>query len=188
MLDWTALLSSTLVVTLAEMGDKTQLLAFALSSRFRQPWVVLAGIFVATILNHALAAFAGGWITAHVPPLVMTWLLALSFIGFGIWTLIPDTLDEDPQPSRYGPFLTTVVLFFVAEIGDKTQFATMALGAKYASTVSVIFGTTLGMMIADGLAVLLGTKLEKFFPLDLLRKIAAAMFIVLGLLTFFYRG
>jgi Ca2+/H+ antiporter, TMEM165/GDT1 family len=179
-----AFVTSTVVVTLAEMGDKTQLLALCLTSRFRQPWTVLLGILIATVLNHTLAALAGGWITAHISPVLMTWILGLSFIGFGCWTLIPDTYDEDEnQPSTYGPLLTTIMLFFLAEMGDKTQLATVALGAKYVSTVTVVMGTTLGMLIADGLAVFLGAKLETLLPLNLLRNIAAGLFIVLGLVT-----
>ncbi len=179
----TAFFTSVLVVTLAEMGDKTQLLAFALATRFRQPWTVLTGIFLATVLNHLLAASLGGWVNQHVPQIVLVWLVGVSFIGFGFWTLIPDTYDEDLTPSKYGPLVTTTILFFVAEIGDKTQLATIALGAKYGNIGLVVAGTTLGMMIADGLAVFLGSRLEQILPLDLLRRSAAGLFMVLGLLT-----
>jgi len=178
-----AFFTSVVVVTLAEMGDKTQLLAFGLASRFQRPWTVLLGILIATVFNHLIAAWAGGWLMGHVPPVVMTWALALSFIAFGLWTLIPDSYDEEPKLGGFGPLLTTIVLFFLAEIGDKTQFATIALGAKYAATLWVVAGTTLGMMIADGLAVFLGTKLERLIPIDWLRKMAAAVFIVLGIAT-----
>jgi Ca2+/H+ antiporter, TMEM165/GDT1 family len=175
--------TSTLLVTLAEMGDKTQLLAFALSSRFRKPWTVMAGILVATVLNHALAALLGGWVMQRVPPLYLTWALGLSFVGFGIWTLFPDSYEDETKPDTYGPFVTTAILFFFAEIGDKTQLATVALGAKYSATLIVVMGTTLGMMIADGLAVFLGGRLEGIISVDLVRKLAAGLFIVLGVVT-----
>ncbi|WP_245395542.1 TMEM165/GDT1 family protein [Anthocerotibacter panamensis] len=178
-----AFLASTLTVTLAEMGDKTQLLAFALSARFRRPWTVMLGIFIATVFNHLLAAAAGGWITQYIPPVVLAWGLGLSFIGFGVWTLIPDRYDENPELDKFGPLLTTIVLFFIAEIGDKTQLATVLLGARYANVVVVVLGTTLGMLIADGLAVFLGSKLERFVPLKFFHRMAAVLFVVLGVVT-----
>ncbi|WP_287128662.1 TMEM165/GDT1 family protein [Candidatus Cyanaurora vandensis] len=178
-----AVLVSTMLVALAEMGDKTQLLAFVLASRFKKPWTVMLGILIATLLNHTLAALAGGWIQQNIPIVVMTWLLALTFIGFGFWTLVPDQYEGQPEPGKLGPLFSTIVLFFLAEIGDKTQMATLALGAKYGDILSVVAGTTLGMLIADGLAVFLGTGLERFIEFSLLRLIAAALFVLLGFAT-----
>ena len=175
--------ASFLLVAISEMGDKTQLLAFSLASRYRRPWVVMAGILVATVLNHALAAGVGTWVSAHVPPRVMAGLLAATFIGFGLWTLKPDTLEEADGPSGLGPFLTTTVLFFLAEMGDKTQLATVALAARYRSLLLVTIGTTLGMMAADGLAVFLGEKLADRVPMRLVRAVAAGTFILFGLLS-----
>jgi putative Ca2+/H+ antiporter (TMEM165/GDT1 family) len=174
------ILSSFLLVAVSEMGDKTQLLAFSLASRYRRPWVVMAGILVATILNHALAAGVGTWVSEHVPPRVMAGVLAATFIGFGLWTLKPDTLEEAKGPSRLGPFLTTVVLFFLAEMADKTQLATVALAARYQSVVLVTVGTTLGMLAADGLAVFLGEKLAARLPMRWIRAGAAALFFLFG--------
>jgi putative Ca2+/H+ antiporter (TMEM165/GDT1 family) len=162
------------------MGDKTQLLAFSLASRYRRPWVVMAGILSATVLNHLLAAAAGSWISAHVPPRVMAGVLGATFVGFGLWTLRPDTLDEDARPPRFGPFLTTTVLFFLAEMGDKTQLATVALAAEYRSVVRVTIGTTLGMLASDGLAVFLGERFAQRVPMAWLRRAAAALFFAFG--------
>src|SRR6516165_9287434 len=134
---WGAILSSFALVVAAEMGDKTQLLAFSLAGRFRRPWVIMAGILVATVANHALASTVGVAIAARVSTRVMAGILAATFIVFGFWTLKPDTLDEKERPSRFGPFLTTVVLFFLAEMGDKTQLATVALAARYHDLVAV---------------------------------------------------
>jgi Ca2+/H+ antiporter, TMEM165/GDT1 family len=153
-----AIVSSFLLVAASEMGDKTQLLAFYLATRFRKPWAIMAGIFVATILNHGLASSLGTWISSNVPQHVMAYMLAVTFIGFGLWTLKPDTLDEATGPERLGAFATTVVLFFLAEMGDKTQLTTVALAAQFKSVVMVTIGTTLGMLAADGLAVFLGER------------------------------
>jgi Ca2+/H+ antiporter, TMEM165/GDT1 family len=179
-----ALITSLGMVAFAEMGDKTQLLSFVLAARFRgQQWPIIAGIFVATLVNHALAALAGDWMASAVSPEVLRWTLGLSFLAFAVWALIPDTLDESKQSiSKHGAFLTTVVMFFLAEMGDKTQLATVALGAKYASLMAVSVGTTLGMMAANIPAVLLGEKLAERFPLSKMRFIAAALFAVFGLL------
>lgn len=174
-------LASFLLVAVSEMGDKTQLLAFSLATRFRRPWVVMAGILVATVLNHALAAGVGAWVSAHVPPRVMAGILAATFIGFGVWTLVPDTLDEEGGGSRFGPFLTTTVLFFLAEMGDKTQLATVALAARYRSLALVTVGTTLGMLASDGLAVFVGEKLATRVPMAWVRRVAAGIFFVFGL-------
>ncbi len=178
-----ALLSSVTVVTLSEMGDKTQLLALALASKYRRPWLIMLGILIATLLNHALAAFSGALIAAYLTPRVLGWILAITFLAFAVWTLKPDTLDEETSERAWGPLLTTIVLFFLAEMGDKTQLATVALGAKFAATAMVIAGTTTGMLVADGIAVVIGDKLGERVPLDLLRYVAAGLFALMGLVT-----
>ena len=178
-----AILSSFILVAVSEMGDKTQLLAFSLASRFRKPWHVMLGIFVATIANHALASSAGFWLSVHVPPRAMAGILALTFIAFGLWTLKPDTLDEEQKPSRFGPVVTTAILFFLAEMGDKTQLATVALGARFQSALQVTLGTTLGMMVTDGLAVFLGDRLAGRVQMKWLRWTAAGLFFFFGLLS-----
>jgi Ca2+/H+ antiporter, TMEM165/GDT1 family len=180
-MNWEAVFSSFTLVAASEMGDKTQLLAFSLAGRFRRPWTVMAGILIATLANHALASSVGVWISAHVPPRAMAGILAATFIGFGLWTLRPDTLDEDEKPSRFGPLLTTVVLFFLAEMGDKTQFATIALGARFHSAVTVTLGTTLGMLASDGLAVFLGDRLASKVQGRWLRIVAAGLFFLFGI-------
>jgi putative Ca2+/H+ antiporter (TMEM165/GDT1 family) len=172
--------SSFLLVAASEMGDKTQLLAFSLAARYRRPWTVLGGILLATILNHLLAATAGSWIAAQVPPRILAGLLGAGFIAFGLWTLKPDTLDEARGPERFGPFLTTTVLFFLAEMGDKTQLATVALAAQYRSVVAVTIGTTAGMLAADGLAVFLGERLAARVQMKWVRVAAAALFFAFG--------
>lgn len=165
------------------MGDKTQLLAFSLATRYRRPWVVMAGILTATILNHALAAAAGSWISAHVPARVMAGVLGATFVGFGVWTLKPDTLDGDARTSRFGPYVTTTILFFLAEMADKTQLATVALAARYRSVVLVTIGTTLGMLLSDGLAVFLGERFAQRVPMHWLRRAAATLFFVFGAIS-----
>jgi putative Ca2+/H+ antiporter (TMEM165/GDT1 family) len=176
-----AIVSSFALVAASEMGDKTQLLAFSLASRFRRPWTIMAGILVATVANHALASSVGAWISGHVPERVMAGILAAMFIGFGVWTLRPDTLDDDDKAPRFGPFLTTAVLFFLAEMGDKTQLATVALAARFHSAVMVTMGTTLGMMASDGLAVFLGEKLSSRVQGRWVRFIAAGLFFAFGI-------
>jgi Ca2+/H+ antiporter, TMEM165/GDT1 family len=178
-----AILSSFLLVAASEMGDKTQLLAFSLATRFRRPGPILAGILAATLLNHGLASSVGVFVSSHVPPRVMAAVLAATFIGFGLWTLRPDTLDEDAAPPRFGPFLTTAVLFFLAEMGDKTQLATVALAARYESVVRVTVGTTLGMMLSDGLAVFAGDRLAHRVSSRWVRWFAAALFFVFGAIS-----
>ena len=175
-----SVISSFALVALSEMGDKTQLLAFSLATRYRRPWVVMAGILAATVLNHALASGAGTWISVHVAPRTMAFALAATFIAFGLWTLRPDSLDEDGRPDRFGPLLTTTVLFFLAEMGDKTQLATVALAARYRSIVLVTAGTTLGMLASDGLAVFLGERFASRVPMRVLRWAAAGGFFVFG--------
>jgi putative Ca2+/H+ antiporter (TMEM165/GDT1 family) len=182
-MNWHALGSSFALVAASEMGDKTQLLAFSLAGRFRRPWVVMAGILVATVANHALASTVGVAIAARVGTRVMAAILAVTFVVFGLWTLRPDTLDEPERPSRFGPFLTTVVLFFLAEMGDKTQLATIALGARYHDLVAVTTGTTLGMLAADGLAVALGDRLASRVQGRWVRFVAASLFFVFGALS-----
>jgi putative Ca2+/H+ antiporter (TMEM165/GDT1 family) len=177
------IVTSFLLVAVSEMGDKTQLLAFSLASRYRRPWVVMAGILVATILNHALAASVGTWVSEHVPARVMAGILAATFIGFGVWTLKPDTLEESKGPSGLGPFLTTTILFFLAEMADKTQLATVALAARYQSVVLVTIGTTLGMLASDGLAVFLGEKLAERVSMKGIRIAAAGLFFLFGVLS-----
>jgi putative Ca2+/H+ antiporter (TMEM165/GDT1 family) len=173
--------SSFALVAVSEMGDKTQLLAFSLAARFKRPWPIMAGIFAATVLNHALASTVGQWIAAQVSPRGLAIALAVLFIGFGIWTLKPDTLNEDSKPARYGAFLTTAVLFFLAEMGDKTQLATVALAARFQSAALVTLGTTLGMMVTDGLAVFLGDRLASHVQMKWVRWVAAGLFFVFGI-------
>jgi len=185
-----ALLVSTGIVALAEIGDKTQLLAFILAARFRRPWPIILGIFVATIANHAGAGALGAWITSLVAPETMRWVLGVSFIAMAIWTLIPDKIDEDETTTKthYGVFGTTLVAFFLAEMGDKTQIATVALAAQYQAFASVVMGTTLGMMIANVPAVLLGDRIAHRIPVRLVHGIAAAIFAALGVATLFGAG
>lgn len=185
-----AFLVSTGVVALAEIGDKTQLLAFVLAARFRKPWPIIAGIFAATIFNHTLAGALGAWLMRVVGPEPLRWILGLSFLAMAAWTLIPDKLDERDADAKkhWGVFGTTLVAFFLAEMGDKTQFATIALAAKYAAPVEVVLGTTLGMMIANVPAVFLGDKLLSRVPMRLVHVVAAGLFAVLGALTLFGAG
>jgi len=185
-----ALLVSTGVVALAEIGDKTQLLAFILASRFKRPLPIIMGILVATILNHGLAGALGAWITATVSPDVLRWVLGLSFIGMAIWTMIPDKIeDEEAQiAKRYGVFGATLVTFFLAEMGDKTQIATVAMAAHYTTPILVVVGTTLGMLIADVPAVFAGDKLATRIPMKLVHSIAAAVFATLGIATLMGAG
>jgi putative Ca2+/H+ antiporter (TMEM165/GDT1 family) len=176
-----AFLISTGVVALAEIGDKTQLLALVLAAKFRKPVPIILGILVATLANHALAGAAGAWISAAIGPTAMRWVLGLSFIAMALWTLIPDKYEEakDAAP-RFGVFGTTVIAFFLLEMGDKTQIATVALAAKYSSLVGVVAGTTLGMMLANVPAVLIGEVAAKKLPMRLVHGIAAAIFFALG--------
>ncbi|WP_099732622.1 TMEM165/GDT1 family protein [Delftia sp. 60] len=185
-----AFLISTSVVALAEMGDKTQLLSLVLAARFRKPWPIVAGIFVATLVNHALAGAVGAWITSYLGENAMRWILGLSFIAMAIWMLIPDKLDEDEVSghSRWGVFGTTLVAFFLAEMGDKTQIATVMLAAKYNAYLWVVAGTTLGMMLANAPVVWLGDKLVKRVPIRLVHVISAVIFLVLGVLALFLPG
>lgn len=178
-----ALLVSTLVVAIAEIGDKTQLLAIILATRFKKPIPIILGILVATLANHALAATAGYWVSGLLSGLWFKWAIAVSFIAMAAWALIPDKADDDEQPNagRYGVFLATTVAFFLVEMGDKTQIATVALGAKFHSIAWVAAGTTLGMMIANVPAVYLGEAATKVVPLKYVRIGAAVIFLLLGL-------
>lgn len=180
-----SLLVSTGIVALAEMGDKTQLLAFLLAARFKKPVPIILGILFATLLNHGLAGALGSWITSLLSPEVMRWVLGLSFIAMAIWTLIPDKIeDEEAQiAGRLGVFGATLITFFLAEMGDKTQIATVALAANFADVYWVVAGTTLGMMIADVPAIFLGNKFAEKVPMKLVHGIAAAIFAVMGVLT-----
>ncbi|MFM6829598.1 MAG: TMEM165/GDT1 family protein [Novosphingobium sp.] len=181
-----ALTTSTAIVALAEIGDKTQLLAIVLATRFRKPLPIVLGIFAATIANHFLAALLGATAASFLDGTWFRFAVAAGFVAMGLWTLVPDKLDDDnaPKPSRYGPFLTTLVAFFIVEMGDKTQIATIALGARFHDTVAVTMGTTLGMMIANVPAVFLGQELIKRVPLDVVRMIAAALLVATGVWLF----
>jgi Ca2+/H+ antiporter, TMEM165/GDT1 family len=185
-----SLLVSTGVVALAEIGDKTQLLAFLLAARFKKPVPIIAGILVATIFNHGLAGALGAWITATVSPEVLRWVLGLSFLGMAVWTLIPDEIEEDEATiaGRFGVFGATLITFFLAEMGDKTQVATIAMAAHYATPMLVVIGTTLGMLIADVPAVFVGDKLAAKIPMKLVHAIAAAIFALLGAATLLGAG
>lgn len=177
-----AFLTSTAVVTLAEIGDKTQLLAIVLAARFKRPWPIVAGIFAATLANHFLAALVGEQAAAFLDGLWFRYAVAASFILMAAWTLVPDKLDEDEQkPPRFGAFATTLITFFLVEMGDKTQIATIALGARFQSIVPVMAGTTLGMMIANVPAVFFGHELIRRVPLHIVRWIAATLFLIMGL-------
>jgi len=180
-----ALFVSTGVVALAEIGDKTQLLAFILAARFRKPVPIIAGILCATIVNHGLAGALGAWITTAVGPATLRWVLGISFIGMAAWTLIPDSIEaeETDMAKRLGVFGATLLTFFLAEMGDKTQIATIAMAAHYATPVLVVIGTTLGMLLADVPAVIVGEKLAGRIPLKLVHGVAAAIFAGLGVAT-----
>jgi putative Ca2+/H+ antiporter (TMEM165/GDT1 family) len=177
-----AFLVSTGIVALAEMGDKTQLLSLVLAARFRKPWPIVLGILVATLANHGLAGALGSWITSLLGPEVLRWVLGGSFLAMAVWMLIPDKLDDedDNDAPRMGVFLTTVVAFFLAEMGDKTQIATVMLAAQYNAWFMVVAGTTLGMMLANAPVVWLGDAITRRVPLRLVHLISAGIFAVLG--------
>ena len=180
-----ALLVSTGVVALAEIGDKTQLLAFILAARFRKPVPIILGILCTTIVNHGLAGAVGAWIMATINPETLRWVLGLSFIGMAVWTMIPDKIEEEETQvaHKFGVFGATLVTFFLAEMGDKTQIATIALAAHYGTPLLVVIGTTVGMLLADVPAVFIGDKLSSKIPTKLVHSIAAAVFSVLGIAT-----
>ena len=181
-----AFIVSTSVVALAEMGDKTQLLSLILAARYRKPMPIVLGILVATLLNHAIAGALGAWLSSLMRPEVLNWVMAAAFIAMGLWILVPDKLDEDDvavPKQQMGVFFATVVAFFLAEMGDKTQFATIALAAQYSDVFSVVLGTTLGMMMANAPAVYLGNRFAQRLPTKIIHIIAAIIFIAIGVLT-----
>jgi putative Ca2+/H+ antiporter (TMEM165/GDT1 family) len=181
---------STGVVALGEVGDKTQLLALLLAARYRQPRPIIAGIFVATLLNHAVASALGGWLSTAIDPQWMRWILGVSFLAVALWMLVPDQMQDSSAEARdrWGVFGVTVVAFFLAEMGDKTQIATVMLAARYQQLVAVTAGTTLGMLIANVPAVLLGERAVKLVPIAWVHRIAALVFAVLGVLVLFGEG
>lgn len=186
-----AFLISTGLVALAEMGDKTQLLALILAVRFRKPWPIVAGILVATVANHALAGALGAWVTTVLGPVWLRWSLGLSFLAMAAWMLIPDKFDDDDDASRaprWGVFGTTVIAFFLAEMGDKTQIATVMLAAQYQAWAWVVAGTTLGMMLANAPVVWLGERMTRRIPIRLVHLVSAGIFVVLGLAVLFGWG
>ncbi len=185
-----AFLVSTGVVALGEMGDKTQLLAMLLAAKFKRPVPIILGILVATLVNHALAGVVGGGVASALGPDVLRWVIGVSFIGMAVWMLIPDKIDDDTGTGvqRFGVFGTTLVAFFLAEMGDKTQIATVALAARYTDLIGVVAGTTLGMMISNVPAVFLGDVIAKKVSMKLVHGVAAAIFLVLGVLTLFNVG
>jgi len=185
-----AFLISTGLVALAEMGDKTQLLALILAVRFRKPWPIVAGILVATLVNHALAGAVGAWVTTVLGPVWLRWILGLSFLAMAVWMLIPDKIDDEEtgQAPRWGVFGTTVITFFLAEMGDKTQIATVMLAAQYQAWAWVVAGTTLGMMLANAPVVWLGEHMTRRIPIRLVHLVSAGIFVVLGLAVLFGWG
>ena len=178
-----AFLVSTGIVALAEIGDKTQLLSFVLAARYRKPVPIALGILVATLANHALAGALGAWITSALAPGTLRWVLGLSFIAMAAWALVPDRLDHDEakESTRWGVFGATTIAFFLVEMGDKTQVATVALAARYAAFAAVVAGTTFGMMIANVPAVMLGERIAHRLPVRLIHGVVAAIFAALGL-------
>ena len=176
---------STGIVALGEMGDKTQLLALLLAARFRRPWPIVAGILVATLANHAAAGLVGGWIAAWLGPDLLRWVVGGGFVAMAAWMLVPDKVDDDAGSStlRFGVFGTTVLAFFLAEMGDKTQIATVALAARFSDLWAVVAGTTLGMMLANVPAVFLGDRVARAVPMRLVHGVSALIFAVLGVLT-----
>ncbi|OTG76351.1 hypothetical protein B9T23_08580 [Acinetobacter terrae] len=181
------LLISTAIVALAEMGDKTQLLALLLAARFRKPVPILLAILLATLLNHGISAVLGQWITTVLSPDVLLWIVSVGFIAMALWMLVPDELEDETDNinkwQKYGVFGATFVLFFLAEIGDKTQVATVALAARFDSVFWVMIGTTIGMMIANAPAVFVGNKLADKLPIPLIHKIGASIFLIIGVAT-----
>jgi putative Ca2+/H+ antiporter (TMEM165/GDT1 family) len=178
-----AFLVSVTLVALAEMGDKTQLLSLVLAARFRRPWPIVLGVLTATLANHALAASIGAWLTHVVGPQTMRYVVAVGFLGMGAWTLVPDKPDTVAPPAGLGVFAATCIAFFLAEMGDKTQLATAALAARYTTIVPVVLGTTIGMLAADVPVIFAGERIAARLPLVLLRRVAAALFALLGILA-----
>ncbi|HET8881216.1 MAG TPA: TMEM165/GDT1 family protein [Solimonas sp.] len=185
-----AFLVSAGAVLLGEIGDKTMLLALVLATRFRKPWPVIAGILVATLLNHALAGLIGGWVRTVLPADWLPWIVGGLFIAVGLWALVPDKIDDDDEARPAGSgnaFLVTTIAFFLAEIGDKTQIATTLLAARFESLLAVVAGTTTGMMLADVPVIFVGAALATKLPLKAIRIVAAALFIALGVTTLVFR-
>jgi putative Ca2+/H+ antiporter (TMEM165/GDT1 family) len=180
-----ALFMSTLVVAIAEMGDKTQLLSFVLAAKLKHRVAIIIGIFFATLANHFLAGAVGAWLARFLSPQALKWIVAISFFGFGVWALKPDKLEDNQNLRGTGVFITTLIAFFIVEMGDKTQLATVALAARYDSLVAVVMGTTLGMMIANVPAVWVGEKLTHRVNMKVMHWVAAALFILLGILALF---
>jgi putative Ca2+/H+ antiporter (TMEM165/GDT1 family) len=180
-----AFLVSTGIVALAEMGDKTQLLSLVLAARFRKPWPIVLGIFCATVVNHALAGALGSWVTSALGPTVLRWVLGVSFIAMAIWMLIPDKIDEDEDGGapKFGVFGATVIAFFLAEMGDKTQIATVMLAAQFHAWAAVVAGTTLGMMLANAPVVWFGDAITRKVPIRAVHVVGAIVFLVLGVLA-----
>jgi len=178
------------IVVLSEMGDKTQILAFVLAARFKRPIPIMLGILVSTLLNHTVAGAIGTWLAAHVGPDVLRWVIVVGFLAMAIWILIPDKPGAAGTQAlaRFGVFGTTLIAFFLAETGDKTQIATVALAARYHALLPVVLGTTLGVLLADAPAVFLGEAIAKKVSLPLVHGVAAAIFAILGLLTLFNVG
>lgn len=183
-----AFLISTVAIGIAEIGDKTQLLALILAARFRRPWPIVAGMFVATLANHALAAELGALLGDLVAADTLRWLVGIGFIAMGLWTLIPDKAEDAAAKYRFGPFLTTLIAFFLVEIGDKTQIATVVLAARYEPLWAIVAGTTAGMMAANVPVVVAGHFSAERLPLRLIHSVAAALFIGLGLITLLGEG
>ena len=175
------IVNSFLLVFAGEMGDKTQLLALLLAARYKKPWTILAGVLVATLLNHALSAGFGIWASEWLDPGVLRWVLAGLFFAFALWILIPDKQEEMKEVGAFGAFLTTVFCFFMAEMGDKTQFATLALAARYQQLWLVTLGTTFGMLAANALAVFTGDKLLQKIPMKWVRIVASFLFVLFGI-------
>lgn len=183
MLQMEAFLISTGIVALAEMGDKTQLLSLVMAARFKKPWPIVMGILVATLANHALAGAVGAWVTQVVGPDVLRWILGASFIAMAVWIMIPDKLDDEDAPARprFGVFGATLIAFFLAEMGDKTQIATVMLAARFVNDyIGVVAGTTFGMMLANAPVVFLGERIMRRVPIKLVHGVSAAIFLVLG--------
>jgi Ca2+/H+ antiporter, TMEM165/GDT1 family len=178
------------IVALAEMGDKTQLLSLVLAARFRKPWPIVLGILVATLANHALAGAAGAWLTTVLGPQVLRWILGASFLAMAAWIMVPDKLDEEgaSKAPRFGVFGTTVIAFFLAEMGDKTQVATVMLAARYSAWASVVAGTTLGMMLANAPVVWFGDRITRLVPIRVVHLVSAAVFVALGVAAFVTSG
>jgi putative Ca2+/H+ antiporter (TMEM165/GDT1 family) len=176
---------STGIVALAEIGDKTQLLALLLAARFKKPWPIVFGILVATVANHALAGAVGAWVTTQVSAGVLRWILAASFLAMAVWMLVPDKLEDDgdAQPPRWGVFATTVLMFFLAEMGDKTQIATVMLAARFDTYLAVVAGTTAGMMLANAPVVWFGERVTRLLPLVVVHRVSALIFAVLAVLA-----